>query len=862
VEISSATLDALLAGLAEKPGVLAEKTREVASVWWRPGLTGGWSYSRSDPNALMGSGSGNSFLGFRHKDGRDEIRIADRVTHRMDVFRSGRVTVDLHSRLFYEGKNPSSGKLAFLVPFFRKDDSAHYLVVVYEIARAASRAASSVNAPDLAFGPVVERALCEPGQNSGQELLDLDTGSVFDHSAEFGKRPEAEQLQWAAETGVDLSTGHTGLNDRELVLPMFRPPTLVRMSNDAWTSLSAATVNAMAELQGTESVGGRLAASYGEEKLGQPPVTFAFRTANSTRGLMQVTGFTENPRGVKLRYKLVQNGNKQNPDQAVAASWTDSIRLKQIIAPGETGTGHYGDEAFGYEIIFSPESVALTVTHRAEEGFAYQVQIEDKSGARRRLAGSGLVTATKPSAGRRIVAEKLMLSRKEFEQIAALVLQKKEVPPQTASTAFSSATERAVSPKDVDAQGLLFLDLERNRTFRPPMPVRFAELTRLEMNPALADWLRTNRIDLLLCLVPQTKVAGSDQTLPGAHLRGVNLSGVAVLDEAAWSEAAGNPSAKTWQSLDPELTVSDSRLLGQGARPYQALLRTRDGGLFALEARSDGKPADGVKLRFKQVTDTKPAAAAKPIPPEAVARWAETQEWFREAEKQLKPNDPAAYAAMDKEFQARSLAIKEMIRGTAVEPLSLQQEAAAERFRDATAAKDAAGAKSAADEVNRLRIQIEELFRIAVEAELAKANSTFQFRWVAADGDTNSPADVLPDASDPKGQRQLRVLRPVVLSEHDVDSAGFTQYQAEQKELAVFLNPRGGEKFARATAENIGRQLAIVWHGRVLSAPVVRAAITGRRMNITGRFSDAEAQELLNVLNHRGVSNNAPATNR
>ena len=149
-----------------------------------------------------------------------------------------------------------------------------------------------------------------------------------------------------------------------------------------------------------------------------------------------------------------------------------------------------------------------------------------------------------------------------------------------------------------------------------------------------------------------------------------------------------------------------------------------------------------------------------------------------------------------------------------------------------------------------------------VEVTTGSGPSRFEFRWVAATGDTNSPADVLPDASDPKGQRQLRVLRPVVLSEHDVDSAGFTQYQAEQKELAVFLNPRGGEKFARATAENIGRQLAIVWHGRVLSAPVVRAAITGRRMNITGRFSDAEAQELLNVLNHRGVSNNAPATNR
>ena len=243
--------------------------------------------------------------------------------------------------------------------------------------------------------------------------------------------------------------------------------------------------------------------------------------------------------------------------------------------------------------------------------------------------------------------------------------------------------------------------------------------------------------------------------------------------------------------------------------------------------------------------------ALKPLPFEALERWTTTQAWFREAEKQLKPNDPVAYAALDREFNARNLAIKEMIRGTAVESLSQRQEAAAERFRAATAAHDAAAASAAAAEVNRLHIQIEELFRLATRSLNQVTNAAFAFRWVAAEGDTNSPADVLPDASNPAGARTLRVLRPVVLSERDVDSAGFSQYQADQKEIAVFLNPRGGEKFAEATGKNIGRQLAIVWQGRVLSAPVVRAAITGRRVSINGRFSDAEAQQLLDVLNHR-----------
>ncbi len=125
------------------------------------------------------------------------------------------------------------------------------------------------------------------------------------------------------------------------------------------------------------------------------------------------------------------------------------------------------------------------------------------------------------------------------------------------------------------------------------------------------------------------------------------------------------------------------------------------------------------------------------------------------------------------------------------------------------------------------------------------------FRWVAASGDTNSPADWLPYLRARSSKEELRVLREVVLDSDAVESAGFTQYQPDQKELAVFLTPQGGRKFAEATAKNVGRQLAIVWNDRVVSAPVIRSPITGRGVNITGLLNDAEAKQLLDLLNHR-----------
>jgi hypothetical protein len=40
---------------------------------------------------------------------------------------------------------------------------------------------------------------------------------------------------------------------------------------------------------------------------GKLPSTWVFRTREGGMGLMQITGFTENPHGVKIRYKLVSS---------------------------------------------------------------------------------------------------------------------------------------------------------------------------------------------------------------------------------------------------------------------------------------------------------------------------------------------------------------------------------------------------------------------------------------------------------------------------------------------------------------------------------------------------------------------------
>ena len=58
----------------------------------------------------------------------------------------------------------------------------------------------------------------------------------------------------------------------------------------------------------------------------------------------------------------------------------------------------------------------------------------------------------------------------------------------------------------------------------------------------------------------------------------------------------------------------------------------------------------------------------------------------------------------------------------------------------------------------------------------------------------------------------------------------------------------GAQKFGRVTTENIGKRFAVLLDGVVITAPVIRSAITGGSGIITGNFSSQEATDLAVLL--------------
>lgn len=72
--------------------------------------------------------------------------------------------------------------------------------------------------------------------------------------------------------------------------------------------------------------------------------------------------------------------------------------------------------------------------------------------------------------------------------------------------------------------------------------------------------------------------------------------------------------------------------------------------------------------------------------------------------------------------------------------------------------------------------------------------------------------------------------------------------QYGQLKIALEFNSKGAADFARITGENLHRQLAIVLDGKLYCAPMIQSVIAGGHAEISGSFSNEEAQMIADAL--------------
>lgn len=181
-----------------------------------------------------------------------------------------------------------------------------------------------------AFGSVIERTL---NLDDLVWFIDLDTGRTV--SAREEKHTEGRD--WLAKTGIDAE-GNVGKDSFGLLCFDMK---VNEVAGGRWDTISAAEIEK--ELKKGQSQSGDPIMTADK---GKPATMYVFKTREGGRGILQITAFTEKPRGVKIRYKLVQSPEHQTdkpsvtPKSPATNANTFGPVIERVLSDVEEKTGY------------------------------------------------------------------------------------------------------------------------------------------------------------------------------------------------------------------------------------------------------------------------------------------------------------------------------------------------------------------------------------------------------------------------------------------------------------------------------------------------------------------------------------------
>lgn len=148
----------------------------------------------------------------------------------------------------------------------------------------------------MVLGPVIERVVNHTGENC---LIDLDTGTLTTLPKEVAEAGSKTAIEWARKNGIDAGGGTQpevqGLIGFDIIaLPV---------DNKVWNLSGDAGL--MADKQTAFSLSTPGNPVFLSAK-GGVPATYKFQTREGGLGVLQIVGFTDNPKGTKIRYKMLQ----------------------------------------------------------------------------------------------------------------------------------------------------------------------------------------------------------------------------------------------------------------------------------------------------------------------------------------------------------------------------------------------------------------------------------------------------------------------------------------------------------------------------------------------------------------------------
>ena len=451
------------------------------------------------------------------------------------------------------------------------------------VARDPEQLARLINAAPR-FGPVREVTLTEFNNRDGQEALDLDTGKVWKQPKDMDEWSDAGLTEWVTQNGIDLFVDHGPGGRWGLLTTLPTELRLGRVPNDKWQVISEADLrhtltNSLLPLEVVERGSLKIVML---PKEAQPPPTLAFQTSTGGLGLLQVTGFTENPLGLKIRYKLVQKSGKV-------------VRLEDLSeAERARAVALFNDiEDFGHEFeaAFATKSLpaAETGTRRLLNllsnfnavvkgtGYEFSAGIFEDIGKVQQALKEGDWDKVQQAARHNDAYAR------EFKRIGARMVElAREQQAGCATAVFGPVVERVIAGKG-DANKR-FIDLDKGRLFAA------AEFFGPKAEPSPEEtqkWLSETGIDAV----------ADTRSLYGG-LVGFNLVASPVPNEE-WDRMPPSRVGYYFAMSAPGTPVT---MTGKGGLPATFAVRTREGaqGLLQIVGINTNDPPE-VRIRYRLV---------------------------------------------------------------------------------------------------------------------------------------------------------------------------------------------------------------------------------------------------------------------
>ena len=124
------------------------------------------------------------------------------------------------------------------------------------------------------------------------------------------------------------------------------------------------------------------------------------------------------------------------------------------------------------------------------------------------------------------------------------------------------------------------------------------------------------------------------------------------------------------------------------------------------------------------------------------------------------------------------------------------------------------------------------------------ANLSFRFITDQVSSDFGSEKMFFED-----GSEEAIVSKRIILSgDNLIDAKPRMDNQTNQTVVTFSMDRLGTKKFAKATIDGVGKRLAIILDNKIISAPVIREAITGGNGQISGNFTFQSATDLALLL--------------